>query len=108
MVFVEGWFVVEGIDVRRTAVQEQVNHPFGLGGEVRLLGRQRRVEAAGRRLLTSPSRIPSLNLPVQLHPFPCHRGRASPGGSGKRFFSSWLVTRIGLSIEAGNSVGAGS
>jgi len=48
VVFVEARFVVEGIDVGRTAVQEQVNHAFGLGGKVWLLGRQRGVEVAGR------------------------------------------------------------
>ena len=56
VVFIERRFVVEGIDVGRTAVQEQVNHAFGLGGEVWLPRRQRGVEAAaGARCV--PERI---------------------------------------------------
>ena len=57
VVFVEGRFVVEGIDVGRTAAQEQVNHAFGLGGKVWLPRRQRGVEVAGRARCV-PERIP--------------------------------------------------
>ena len=41
MVLVEQRLGVEGVDLRRAAVHEQVDDALGLAGEVRLLGRQR-------------------------------------------------------------------
>ena len=90
MVFVEGRFVVEGIDVGRAAVQEQVNDAFGLGGKVWLLGRERGVEVAGRACCV-PERI--THDTCQGKRTHAHTAAAEqlPAGQ-KAVFASWLVT----------------
>ena len=90
VVFVEGRFGVERIDVGRTAAQEQVNHALGLGGKVWLPRRQRGVEAAGRACRVperiAPSRLTSASAPMPMPPRQSKSRRVR-----KTVFPSWLV-----------------
>ena len=101
VVFVECRLVVEGIDVGRTAAQEQVNHAFGLGGKVWLPRRQREVEVAGRARWSpnaSPITPANASAPMPMPPRQSKSRRVSKRSSHR----GWSRC-IGFSIESGAS-----